>query len=139
MRFLWRGALGVFNTIIPQENFVNYRSFLVQNCKYRVLQDFQYCNTAIFEGKYCKKNKLIPPYYKSQCPPLCDMRNYQGPLLQFALSTLMLEFPCFSGTATGNNSCFFGKKTLSHSHNLPNRSMTHALVAIKKPPPKISQ
>ena len=46
------GALGVFNTVIPQANFVNNRSFLVQDCKYRVPQDFQCRNTAIFQGKY---------------------------------------------------------------------------------------
>jgi hypothetical protein len=42
----------VFNTVIPQANFVNNCSFWVQNCKYRVPQDFQYRNTAIFQGKY---------------------------------------------------------------------------------------
>ena len=46
------GHWGVSSTVIPQANFVNYRSFLVQNCKYRVPQDFKYRNTAIFQGKY---------------------------------------------------------------------------------------
>ena len=48
------GHWGVFNTVIPQANFVNNRSFWVQNCKYRVPQDFQYRNTAILQGKYRK-------------------------------------------------------------------------------------
>ena len=42
----------IFNTVILQANFVNNCSFWVQNCKYRVPQDFQYRNTAIFQGKY---------------------------------------------------------------------------------------
>ena len=51
------------------------------------------------------------------------------PLLQFALNTLKLESLCFSASSTWNNFCLFGTKTLLH--NLPNRSMAHALVVIE--------
>jgi hypothetical protein len=74
---------GVFNTVIPQAYFVNYRSFWVQNCKYCVpqdfqYQDFQYLNFSRKIPKYRKKNKLIPPYRKSQCPPQNNVchKNY---------------------------------------------------------------
>jgi hypothetical protein len=48
-----RGALGGIQYRNTASKFsVNNRSFLFQNCKYRIPQDFQYRNIAIFQGKY---------------------------------------------------------------------------------------
>jgi hypothetical protein len=62
-----RGALGGIQYRNTACKFYQLPQFLVKNCKYRVPQIYN----IVIPQIPISKNKLIPPYRKSQCPPLC--------------------------------------------------------------------